>query len=227
MSDELFFNGIDAVSGGYLLPPLTAKQVSALALGKELDVHHLAELMKRAEQPKDHYGVKEGVNPKDLAQAGWGVIFAHGADPAIQEALGELLKHRQAQAGERYKEYSGVAAYRPNESKSDWLARHDMGPGPADPDKVPYYLLIVGDPETIPYRFQYQLDVQYAVGRIYFESLEEYAQYARSVVMAETGKVVLPRRASFFGVQNLDDPATALSATQLVAPLAQKMAVDQ
>ena len=229
--EKLVFNGIDGASGGYLLPPMSPQDVSKIAQGVTPDEGHLRELKywyQRVTQA--HLGPKEGVDPKKLEEAGWGVIFAFQDQvkvPAIKEALSELLEHRHDQAGDRYREYTGLDAYRPDESKSKFLARHGMGPGPADPDKVPYYLLIVGDPETIPYRFQYQLDVQYAVGRIHFDTLEEYAQYARSVVMAETGQVVLSRQAAFFGVQNPDDGATNLSAQQLVGPLAEKMAQDQ
>ncbi|HSJ53016.1 MAG TPA: hypothetical protein VLC52_04645 [Anaerolineae bacterium] len=232
MSEEqLVFNGVDGASGQYLLPGLSVRSVSRMAQGEAPDASHLAELKawyKRATQA--HLGPKEGVDPKDLAASGWGILFpGQGQDrvPAIKEALGELLRHRQAQAGPRYHEYAGLDGYQPGESKAAFLARHGMGPGPADPDQVPYYLLIAGDPETIPYRFQYQLDVQYAVGRIHFDTLDEYAHYAHSVVMAETGRVVLPRRATFFGVHNADDRATRLSASELVAPLAARMAHDQ
>ena len=233
MNDELLtFNGVNASTGGYLLPRMTASEVARLAQTGTLDPTQLSELRWRSEAAKErHLGVKAGIDPRRLDETGWGVIFAHGADPAIKEALAPLLEHRRKQAAQKhdhyYKEYTGPGAYRPNESKNAFLARHGAGPGPVDPDKVPYYLLIVGDPESIPYAFQYQLDVAYAVGRIDFQTVEEYARYARSVVAAETNTQSLPRRAVFFGVRNRGDVATQLSADHLVKPLAEHIAAEQ
>ncbi len=235
--DLLFFNGLDCSSGDYLLPPMPPADISRMALGEQFDPQHLAELRakdreaKAATNGEGHYGLKEGVDPKKLEETGWGVIFAADADLAIREALSELLAYRKEQATRtkeiRYKEYSGVDGYLPDESSSDFLLRHGIAGGPANPDQVPYYLLIVGDPETIPFSFQYQLDVQYGVGRIHFDTLEEYANYAHSVVAAEKNGVPLPRRAVFFATANPDDPATAMSCDELVTPLAGLMKGDQ
>lgn len=135
-----------------------------MARGERFDPEHLKELQWKARiATAKHHGVKEGVDPKKLDETGWGVIFASDADPAIREALSELLTHRRGQATRqkdtRYKEYSGASGYRHNNSKNDSLMRNGAGPDAVDPDRVPYYLLMVGDPEAIPFRFQYQLDV--------------------------------------------------------------------
>lgn len=224
---NLTFNGINGATGGYLLPEMTVEEISIIARGETLDPEHLDELRDRHKRKNiDDLSVKAGIDVKDLAQAGWGVIFASvdGVKVAVyKEALEPLLDLRKEQVGDLYKEYS----YCPGESKSRFLARHGMGPGPADPQRIPYYLMIVGNPETIPFIFQTQLDVQYAVGRIYFDTLKEFKDYARSVVRAEKGELTRSPKATFFGVQNSADMATNLSAKELTQPLANWMAQDQ
>lgn len=224
-SQSLTFNGINGLTGQYLFTDLSVADISRIALGEHVDQTHLLELKRRYESSKTTtFGPIEEVDPTNLEEAGWGVVFEHGAEPALREALRPLLEHRRIQAGQRYREFWGSDGYRPGESKSQFLARHGQGPGPVDPDLVPYYLLLVGDPELIPYRFQQLLDVQFAVGRISFDTVADYSAYAQSVVRAEAGDLRRDRRAVFFGVRNQGDRATQISADELVAPLAQKIA---
>src|SRR5207302_1523877 len=96
----LCFNGINGASGDYLLPAMTPQEVAALARGEELDKAHRGELERRHQRDTEaHLGPIEGVDPRDLAQTGWGVLFAHDADPGIRDGLKELLDHRREQAG--------------------------------------------------------------------------------------------------------------------------------
>jgi hypothetical protein len=217
--DLLYFNGVDGESGEYALPPVSGQDLSDWVQGLN-QPENMSDLRFRYRQATAKtLGVREGVDPLKLDEAGWGVIFAHNASAEVRGALKGLLDLRREQAGARFRLYEGADGWRPGESKSEFLGRHGAGPGPADPDRVPYYLLIVGSPQEIPYSFQSQLDVQYAVGRIFFDEVDEYARYARSVVAAERGEVRLPRRAAFFATANPDDEATRLSADALVEPL--------
>jgi hypothetical protein len=245
MADErLAFNGINGSSGEYLFPPLTPQELSSLVRQDGQPPSNVTSQLRWRNNAvhQSHLAVVETVeDPQDLAQAGWGVIFPSGMPKveldSLRSALKPLLDRRQSQAGQanpvRYKEYSGADGYRQEDTAFTWLPRHGRSPGSAaDPDVVPYYLLIVGSPEAIPYDFQYQLDVVYATGRLYFEPcpgeseeqrVAKYARYAQSLAQAEEaadrGEGFRARQATFFGVANPDDRATQLSASNLVAPL--------
>lgn len=218
----LAFNGINGATGQYLLSAITAADIAAVAKGESLsrptgDQQHLKELQFRDRLHKHAtYGLVHGVDSRKLNEAGWGVVFHADEKPGIREALKVLLDFRKNQAGDRYKEF----IYRPGEDKLSFLSRYGIAPGPVNPMVAPYYLLLVGDPEAMPFRLQYHLDVQFAVGRLSFNTVEEYARYAQSVVDVESGNVSLPRSVAMFGAENPDDRATHLSASELVGPLA-------
>jgi hypothetical protein len=221
-------NGIDGTTGQYLLEPLSPEQLVEIARspdGAEGDAHRLELKRKheRATRPDQALAVGD---PRDLSDAGWGVIFAQN-DPtadAVYAALKPLIELRQRQASVKepafFREYRGAAGVAPGETKQDFLSRHGVGLGmPADPAFMPYYLLIIGSPQHISFRFQYELDVEYAVGRVSFPTLEEYERYAKAVAAAEDGEPNRGRTALLFAAQSPGDRATDLSAEKLVAPL--------
>ena len=221
MVEPLFCrDGLDGATGGYAPP--SWRPVPAPLARPETACH--------ACPPRGPYRGPRGGDPRDLAQVGWGVVFAAGDRDAaaVREALRPLLdlRREQASAGGRtlYRELAGEAGYRAGENKQAFLARHGVGPGPAAPERMPYYLLLVGDPEALPYSFQYQLDVQYAVGRLWFETLDEYRRYARSVVAAERGECRREARVAVFAPRHPDDPKTALVTRRLAVPLAEWLA---
>src|SRR5829696_9522909 len=99
-TEYLIFNGVDGASGQYLTPPLTEHDLANLAQGKPLtqpdapviaspadeqETRHLNELAWRHRTATEAtFAPIEGVDPKDLAQTGWGVAFACDASPAIR-----------------------------------------------------------------------------------------------------------------------------------------------
>ncbi len=211
------------------VPALTPEQLTAAITGLPRDKRLERDLAAWTHaRTADHLGPKQGVDPLDLSQAGWGVIFAQDADPAVREALGPLLDHRRTLAAAKderfYQEFAEDRGLRSGETKRDFLARNGVGAGPADPRRMPYYLLVVGDPASVPFSFQVQLDVQYAVGRLHFDHIDDYARYAHSVVLAETQGPVSAPTAAFWAPSHPGDPATELSSRQLVAPLVDELA---
>ena len=79
----LTFNGVNGGTGRYDVEPLSAEAFSQIVIEtvplKPGDKAHLEELeRRRLRDTEAHYAPKEGIDPKKLEEAGWGVIFYWG-----------------------------------------------------------------------------------------------------------------------------------------------------
>jgi hypothetical protein len=169
-------------------------------------------------------GTVADVSANNLLEAGWGVIFPSETKPEIEEALNPLLKLRKSQCpAPLFRIFKESEGYRQNDTASAWLSRRPRNAtlGPVDPFQgVPFYLLIVGSPDEIPFDFQYTLDVFFGVGRLFFADASAYRCYAESVVRHETSNDTrMGRSLTIFAPRH--DPATELFAKAVVTPLAQ------
>src|SRR4051812_720724 len=128
-TEQLVFNGINGATGEYGLPPMTGEQLSGFIRG-EATPANLAELRaKYNAKAAEVLGAAEGIDPKKLDEAGWGIIFAHDADPGIKAALGDLIALRRQQAGDNFRLYEGPNGFRRGkDTKSSFLARQGVGP---------------------------------------------------------------------------------------------------
>jgi hypothetical protein len=214
-------NGIDATTGQYLLPPMAVAEVAAAARGAPVDHDLQAALAKFVHASQSHHmGLPYDVDPLNLSEAGWAIVIASEEAPAVRTALESLIAWRAAQVGNpaRLK----VFDHKTGESRQSWLARHGVAAGSIDPERVPYYLLVVGCPDRIPFSFCRELAVEYAVGMLSFDTAADYAAYAAGVIAVERLETApRPRRVSYFAPRHAFDAATQLSADQLVKPLAE------
>lgn len=204
---ELAFNGVlnGEDRSAYLRPPMSPEAFAAAVGGQQ------------PEPPAELHALATHLDAEKLEEAGWGVVWAPGLDPAVREALAPLLELRRRQTGPLFRE----VAFRAGETYLQFLVRYGASVNPVDPRKMPYYLLLVGDPTEIPFELQVQLDVAHAVGRLAFATAEEYARYAAGVVAAERDEISLPRRLGLWSVQNDDDRATLSANADLTRPVAE------
>ena len=225
VNDELAFNGVDVDTGSYLFPRMRIDSVARLMRGEQFDPQHAADLAaRRAAGGEDELGVVYGRDPALLSEVGWALVAADDVGPEVIEALAPLRDRRREQSADLYRELVGPTdGVHTGEDKQDFLIRHKVAAmDVVDPRQLPYYVLLVGSPDRVSFPLQYQLDVQYAVGRIHFDTPGEYARYAQTIVDAEKNTPA-GRRAHVFATRNPGDFSTALSASRLAQPLVEDL----
>ncbi len=220
MTDQrVVVNGINALTGQYLTPPMSLAEAAARARGTPPPKSQASWLRRIAQRLTGRFlGLPAEVDATDLSQAGWAIVFTPDTPDEVRKGLQLLLDHRGRQAPpDRFK----VLEYRPGESREGWLAKYKVHGSDVVPTCVPYYVLLIGGPDAIPFDFQFLLDIDYAVGRLAFDRPEDYGRYAQAVIAYETSPPNNAKEVVFWGTRHDADEATELSADCLVRPLAE------
>src|SRR5580765_1734413 len=100
MSKQLHFNGVNGATGGLLHQPLAPEQVldRIVAADKnELkatrDALRIAR-QRRAAAKAGVLGVVYGIDPADIAEARWGIIYHPNTSAAVRQQLDDLVQMR-------------------------------------------------------------------------------------------------------------------------------------
>ena len=204
-----------------------ARMATSHADSKSKDPSHNAEVRlakkKDLDSRRPKYGVSGDVEcPNNLADAGWGVIFSSNATQEVKDALKPLIEYRGGQAKKLFRVFENGDGYNPGESCAEWLSRHNASMMAVDPlNGVPFYLLLVGSPEEIPFEFQYLLDINWGVGRLYFNSTNDYRAYVESVIDYEKSHTPAnARNIGVFSTRHDLDVATQMFSDMVASPLA-------
>jgi hypothetical protein len=220
IDEPIYLNGIDGATGNYLIPPMQPGEAAQFAVVSQPDSQTAGVLKSLSQQASQaHLGVSFSRDPVKLTESGWCVVFHQAEDPAVKAALAPLIEHRRRQIADD-SIVKPELEYRDDESVPDWLARYRVGVGIVDPTKIPLYVLLVGSPDRIPFEFGHILDVQYCVGRLHFDTADDYRRYSESVVAYETAaSPPNSKEIVFFGPRQANDAPTRLSSEYLVKPL--------
>src|SRR5262245_57793763 len=99
-SKKLYLYGLDGATGEYLTPPVGLAEAAARARSEPAPDPSLSDYLRRA-AARPEATAREALpitlDPCDLKRAGWAVVFAAGAPPALHEALRPLVDLRNRQ----------------------------------------------------------------------------------------------------------------------------------
>lgn len=129
--DEIILNGIDGLTGQYLVPPMSPIEAAEIARGRPVEstlgswFRAIVSVLRR---PK--LGLPMDVDPTNLSRAGWAIVFPATTSAELKAAVQPLIDRRKSVVPPDRCE---VLEYRPGETMKKWLHRHGVAPGSVIP----------------------------------------------------------------------------------------------
>jgi hypothetical protein len=216
-------NGIDYSTGRLLVEPIEEEQFgSALLTTLARNEEELARVTRFSERAASFRGEVERIRRPDLSDpkdAGW-TFLVRDTDPdrdALVEAMRPLAEHRGMEDPLKPLVFYG-------EAELDWPEWLNNNYSPLIMEKLPYYVLIVGGPEQVPFHFQAMLDGGGAVGRVAFDTIADLETYVEKVIRLEkAASPVTKPEVVFFATDAGERDPTYFSRKFMVEPLSEEV----
>lgn len=210
-------NGILADTGNYALE----MTLDAVYQGILAERHAPTPAEAAVAKAGDKLGLPYEYDPKNLLACRWGLIVPDPVPPKVQQHLDHLapliaLRKTQMQ------DEPPVFKCPPSLSFDTFVeAAAQMQFGEVDPPKFPYYLCIVAPPDdpALNWEFQCNLDLQYSVGRIWFDDPDDCKAYVDKLVAREKAQAKSNRATLFVSPVFPNDKATVNSHEHFIVAL--------
>lgn len=220
---NVWTTGIDYSTGEPLTKPATSAQFGArLQEALQSNIATLRQMQAGTIVPvtfRDEIERSGSINLNDPKIAGW-TFLVHSDDPereSIVERITPLARLRGMLDPSSHLTFTGQE---PGEW-FDWLLDNYVSVRPGD---IPHYVLIVGGPEVIPFRFQSLLASFAAVGRVHFDSLDDLTAYVSKIIQIETAeRPVVSRDCLLFAPDGGLSDATHFSHEYMAKPLGRQI----
>jgi hypothetical protein len=131
------------------------------------------------------------VDMRDPRAAGW-TFLVNRSDPQYREiidAIRPLAEHR------RMADPGAPLLYHSDADWGRWLTYNYSS---NVSDQLPHYVLVVGGPEQVPFRFQALLDTAASVGRLAFDSIDQLRTYVDKLLRLEAASQPVPTQQVIF-----------------------------
>jgi hypothetical protein len=221
---QIVATGIDYSTGTPLVEPLDeqdfAAQVQESLRTNAEEVRNLTRITTAATTFRGEIERRRPVDLGDPRAAGW-TFLVNSKDPRyadIVRTLRPLAQHR----GMRDPDSPLTFNDEPTDQWFDWLEENYSSLNILSGQEVPHYVLIVGGPDRVPFRFQSFMDSAASVGRLDLDSLEDLETYIRKLIGLETAESpATAREAVCFAPDGGPNDATHFSRLYMAEPLAE------
>jgi hypothetical protein len=227
MATKIFSNGINFSTGELLTPPLDeqffGKNIQQSLLTNSGEVRSMS---KASFEAKSFRGEIERkiVDVGDPKSAGW-TFLLNEKDPGfseIIEVISPLAKLREMENPRSPLIFNSE----PEDEWQNWL-QENYSSLILSGKKAPHYVLIIGDPNQVPFKFQSIFGSVASVGRLSFDSVEELHIYVQKIIRLEdSSEPNTSKEAIVFAPDwGMQDP-TYFSCQYMAKPIAEHMNND-